>query len=317
MRRLFRLSFFFDRIIVWGSEMNMMRCNLCPRNCYVDREKGEVGYCGALGEMVIARYSLHLWEEPVISGEKGSGTIFFSYCNMRCCFCQNYELSELHKGRRVSIEEFSDICIYLQKNGASNINLVTPTMYVPYIVKGLKLARSRGLNIPIVYNTSGYENIETIQLLDGLVDIYLPDLKYYDDKLGVKYSKTKDYFQHASGVIEEMFKQVGTFQIDSHGMMRKGVVVRHLLLPDQVEDSKRIMKYLYEKYHDNIIVSIMNQYTPVRELEYAELNRKVYEEEYDELVDYAYDLGIRNAFIQDGDTQEVSFIPDFDVFRAI
>ena len=294
-----------------------MKCNLCPRNCNVDREKRELGYCMAPNKMVIARYSLHLWEEPIISGEKGSGTIFFSYCNMRCCFCQNYEISELHKGRVVSIEEFSDICLELQDSGASNINLVTPTHYVHLIVEGLRLAKERGLNIPIVYNSSGYENVETIRLLDGLVDIYLPDLKYYDNSLGSKYSKCNNYFKYASQAIDEMFKQVGNVEIDDNGMMKKGIIVRHLLLPGALDDSKKIIKYLYDKYKDDIIISIMNQYTPVRKLEYDELNHKVSDSDYDELIDYAYDLGVRNAFIQEGGTQVSSFIPDFDVFKAI
>ena len=292
-------------------------CNLCPRNCNVDRDKRELGYCMAPNKMVIARYSLHLWEEPIISGEKGSGTIFFSYCNMRCCFCQNYEISELHKGRVVSIEEFSDICLELQDSGASNINLVTPTHYVHLIVEGLRLAKERGLNIPIVYNSSGYENVETIRLLDGLVDIYLPDLKYYDNSLGSKYSKCNNYFKYASQAIDEMFKQVGNVEIDDNGMMKKGIIVRHLLLPGALDDSKKIIKYLYDKYKDDIIISIMNQYTPVRKLEYDELNHKVSDSDYDELIDYAYDLGVRNAFIQEGGTQVSSFIPDFDVFKAI
>ena len=294
-----------------------MKCNLCPRNCNVDREKGELGYCGAGNEMVIARYSLHMWEEPVISGDKGSGTIFFSYCNMRCCFCQNYEISELHKGRIISVEEFSDICLELQDSGACNINLVTPTHYVHLIVEGLRLAKKKGLVIPIVYNSSGYENVETIRLLDGLVDIYLPDLKYYDDNLGLKYSKCNNYFKYASRAIDEMVRQAGNVEIDSNGMMKKGVIVRHLLLPGALKDSKKILKYLYDKYQDDIIISIMNQYTPVRKLVYDELNHKVKESHYDELIDYAYDLGIRNAFIQEGGTQEESFIPDFDVFKAI
>lgn len=294
-----------------------MKCNLCPRNCNVDRDKRELGYCMAPNKMVIARYSLHLWEEPIISGEKGSGTIFFSYCNMRCCFCQNYEISELHKGRVVSIEEFSDICLELQDSGASNINLVTPTHYVHLIVEGLRLAKERGLNIPIVYNSSGYENVETIRLLDGLVDIYLPDLKYYDNSLGSKYSKCNNYFKYASQAIDEMFKQVGNVEIDDNGMMKKGIIVRHLLLPGALDDSKKIIKYLYDKYKDDIIISIMNQYTPVRKLEYDELNHKVSDSDYDELIDYAYDLGVRNAFIQEGGTQVSSFIPDFDVFKAI
>ena len=215
-----------------------MRCNLCPRNCNVDREKGELGYCMASSDMVIARYSLHMWEEPVISGDTGSGTIFFSYCNMWCCFCQNYEISELHKGRVVGVEEFSNICLELQEKGASNINLVTPTHYVPYIIGGLKLAKERGLNIPIVYNSSAYENVDTIKMLDGLVDIYLPDLKYYDNTYGLKYSKCRDYFKYASLAIDEMIRQVGSIEIDNDGMMKKGVIVRHLMLPSTIEDSK-------------------------------------------------------------------------------
>ena len=294
-----------------------MKCNLCPRYCNVDRERGELGYCMAPGEMVIARYSLHMWEEPVISGDRGSGTIFFSYCNMRCCFCQNYEISELHKGRVVSVEEFSDICLALQEVGASNINLVTPTHFVDKIVLGLRLAKEKGLNIPIVYNSSGYENIETIKMLDGLVDIYLPDLKYYDDSYGVKYSKCRDYFKYAGSAIDEMVRQVGSVEIDDNGMMKKGVIVRHLLLPGAIEDSKKIIKYLYDKYKDNIIISIMNQYTPVRKLDYEELNNKVNDNDYDELINYAYDLGVRKAFIQEGETQDESFIPDFDLFKAI
>lgn len=294
-----------------------MNCRLCPRNCGVDREIGEVGYCGASNEMVIARYSLHQWEEPCISGDNGSGTIFFSYCNMKCCFCQNYEISELHKGKIVSIKKFSDICLELQRSGANNINLVTPTHYVPWIVEGLRLAKQRGLNIPIVYNTSSYENVDTIKMLDGLVDIYLPDLKYYDNYYSMKYSKCNDYFKYASSAIDEMIKQVGKIKIDGDGIMKKGVIVRHLLLPNALEDSKKIIKYLYNKYGDDIIISIMNQYTPVRKLEYTELNRKVMDSEYDELINYAYDLGVRNAFIQEGETQKLSFVPDFDKFCAL
>lgn len=294
-----------------------MKCNLCPRNCNVDREKGERGYCGAGNEMVIARYSLHMWEEPIISGNNGSGTIFFSYCNMRCCFCQNYEISELHKGRVISKDEFSDICLELQEKGANNINLVTPTHYVNLIKDGLILAKEKGLSIPIVYNSSGYENVDTIKMLDGLIDIYLPDLKYYDDYYSKKYSNCNNYFLYASKTINEMVRQVGEIEYDSNGMLKKGVIVRHLLLPGNIDDSKKIVEYLYRTYQDNIIISIMNQYTPVRKLEFDELNNKVTDEEYDNLIDYAYDLGVRNAFIQEGETQMTSFIPDFDIFNAI
>ena len=295
----------------------MDECRLCPRNCMVNRNKNELGYCGIGTDIVIARYSLHMWEEPCISGAKGSGTIFFSGCNMKCIFCQNYEISTLPKGRIVSVEEFSDICILLQDKGANNINLVTGTMYVPLIVKGLKIAKDKGLTIPVVYNTSSYENVDTIKMLDGLVDVYLPDLKYYDDKLGIKYSNCNHYFKYASRVIEEMYRQVGSPVFYDNGIIKSGVIVRHLMLPSHIEDSKKIIKYLYNKYNDNIIISIMNQYTPVRYLEYEELNHKVRESEYDILINYAYDIGVRNAYIQEGDTQSDSFIPDFNEFKGI
>lgn len=292
-------------------------CRLCPRNCGVNRDIGELGYCGCGKDMVIARYSLHMWEEPCISGVKGSGTIFFSHCNLRCLFCQNYDISTLNKGKVVSIEEFSDICIELQKNGANNINLVTGTMYVPMIVKGIKLAKKKGLIIPVIYNTSGYDSVYTIKMLDGAVDVYLPDLKYYDDELADKYSKCRDYFKYASKAVEEMYKQVGKPVFDNNGIIRRGVIVRHLILPGNINDSKKIIKYLYYKYHDNIIISIMNQYTPIRWLEYEELNHKIKDKDYDEIINYAYDLGIRNAYIQEGDTQKTSFIPDFSVFNGL
>lgn len=292
-------------------------CKLCPRNCEVNRTDGQLGYCNAPGEMIIARYSLHKWEEPCISGDYGSGTIFFSYCNLRCIFCQNYEISNLHKGRSVRVEEFCDICLELQDKGASNINLVTGCMYVPLIVKGIKMAKKRGLYIPIVYNTSGYENVSTIKMLDGIVDIYLPDFKYYDDELGLRYSGVDNYFLCASSAIDEMYKQVGEVKFDDEGMIQRGVIVRHLMLPGSVLDSKRIIKYLYDKYGDHIFISIMNQYTPLRRLRYDCLNRKVTNKEYNEVIDYAYDLGIRNAFVQEDGTVDESFVPDFDVFKAV
>lgn len=293
-----------------------MKCNLCPWNCNVDRDK-VLGYCGAPADMVIARYSRHMWEEPVLSGDNGSGTIFFSYCNMRCSFCQNYELSELHKGRVVSVEEFSDICLELQNSGVHNINLVTPTMFVPKIIEGLKVAKDKGLKLPVIYNTSSYENVSTIKMLDGYIDIYLPDLKYYDDELGKKYSNIDNYFKYASLAIDEMVRQRPKIVIDKNGIMKSGVIVRHMVMPNNIGDSKRIIKYLYDKYHDSIIISIMNQYTPVRKNKYQELNRTLYESEYDEVIDYAYDIGVRNAFIQEGESQKNSFIPDFDKFKDV
>ena len=295
----------------------MNECMLCPRYCMVNRESGQLGYCGCGKDMVIARYSLHMWEEPCISGSKGSGTIFFSGCNLKCIFCQNYDISNLNKGKIVSIEEFSDICIKLQESGANNINLVTGTMYIPLIVKGIKLARKKGLKIPIIYNTSGYDSIEGLKMLDGIIDVYLPDLKYYSDDLAIKYSKCKDYFKYASMAIEEMYRQVCKPILDNNGIIKRGVIVRHMMLPNNSNDSKKILKYLYDKYKDNIIISIMNQYTPIRYLDYEELNHKVTNYEYNEIINYAYDLGIRNAYIQDDDTQRDSFIPDFNVFDGL
>ena len=292
----------------------MNDCRLCPRECGVNRENGEVGYCGASSGMVIARYSLHMWEEPCISGRNGSGTIFFSYCNLRCIFCQNYEISTLHRGRVVSVEEFSDICLKLQDKGASNINLVTGVMYVPLIIEGINLAKSRGLMIPVVYNSSGYESIDTIKMLEGVVDIYLPDFKYYSNDLAFKYSKCSNYFECASRAIDEMYRQVGEAKFDNDGNMIKGVIIRHLVLPSSIDDSKRVIKYLYNTYGDHVFISIMNQYTPVRWLEVECLNRKIKDYEYNEVVNYAYDLGVRKAFIQEGETQILSFIPDFFEF---
>jgi len=288
------------------------KCSLCPRGCLIDRKIGEVGFCKANNEMYIARASLHLWEEPVLSGEVGSGTIFFSYCNLKCIYCQNYEISHLNKGYLVSVEKFADICLDLQNKGALNINLVTPTHYVNKIREGLILAKERGLRIPIVYNSSGYDDVSSLKLLEGLIDIYLPDLKYYDDLYGIKYSGCSNYFKYASMAIREMYRQVGSPFIDEDGIMKKGVIVRHLMLPGLGDDSKKIVKYLYDTYRDDIYLSIMNQYTPLRKLKYDNLNRKLSKNEYDEMIDYAYDLGIRRCFVQDEETQNESFIPIFD-----
>ena len=288
-------------------------CKLCPRNCSVNRNCGEVGYCRASNEITIAKYYLHQWEEPCITGKNGSGTIFFTYCNLRCLFCQNYKISTLDYGKKISVDRFSEICLELQDMGATNINLVTPTHFVPLIIDGIKLAKSRGLNIPIVYNSSGYENVNTIKMLDGIIDVYLPDFKYYSDEYAIKYSKCKNYFKYASESLREMVRQKGNCIFDNDGNMVSGVIVRHLLLPKMEEDSKKILKYLYDNYGDKIYISIMNQYTPVRKCEYGELNNKISDDVYDDIIDYAWNIGIRNAFIQEDGTQSESFIPDFDL----
>ena len=285
-------------------------CTLCPRNCRVNRYK-TVGACGANSKLKIAYYSLHEWEEPIISGTNGSGTVFFSNCNLKCIFCQNNDISEKGYGKETTIDRLREIYLELQDKGAHNINLVTPTHYVPQIIESLDI-KGKSLNIPIVYNTSSYENVETIKMLDGLVDVYLADLKYYDSSLGEKYSHCSNYFEVASKAIDEMYKQVGSPVIEND-LIKKGLVVRILILPGEVEDAKRIVKYLYDKYKDNIYISLMNQYTPMKEFkDYPNLNNKLDDNDYNEVIDYAEDLGVENAFIQVGETADTSFIPKFN-----
>lgn len=288
-------------------------CTLCPRECHVDRIDGKKGYCRETEELVVARAALHFWEEPCISGEEGSGTVFFSGCAMGCVYCQNYNIAHGIAGKKITNERLSDIFLELWQKGSNNINLVTPSHYVPQIIEAVERARKKGLPLPIVYNCSGYEKTETLQLLEGYVDIYLPDLKYMDPEPAIKYSNCGDYFQYAAEAIKEMVRQVGIPEFDERGIMRKGVIVRHLTLPGYLQDSKNIIKYLYDTFGDNIYISIMNQYTPLPAIEqYPELNRRITKEEYEELVDYAIDLGVENGFIQEGETASESFIPEFN-----
>ena len=289
-----------------------MNCDLCPRGCSVDRYSNEIGYCGAGNRIKIARNALHYWEEPPISGTRGSGAVFFTYCNLHCVFCQNYEISKNHVGRYIDINELSDIFIDLQNQGAHNINLVTPTHYSDLLIKALEMAKINGLKIPVVYNCGGYESVEALKRLDGLVDIYLPDMKYYNDKYAIRYSKAKEYFKYCSMAISEMFKQTGKNIFDSKGIMQKGVIVRHLMLPGLLFDSKKIIDYLYKTYGDDIYISIMRQYTPMPHLEgFEELNRTIIQKYYDSLIEYASELGIKNAFVQSGEAIGESFIPFF------
>ena len=288
------------------------KCNLCQRNCLVNRYKN-VGYCKQTEKIRVAKASLTYFEEPCISNELGSGTIFFSGCNMGCIFCQNEEISSNNFGKDISSEKLACIMLNLQEKGAININLVTPTPHIIGICKAIKKAKVKGLNIPIIYNTGTYENVESIKLLDGLIDVYLPDLKYYDDEYAIKYSNCKNYFQNATLIINEMYKQVGPCQFDDKGNITKGVIVRHLVMPNLVEDSKKILKYLYDTYQDNIYISIMNQYTPIKHLKYEELNHKVKDNEYNDLIDYAVEIGIKNAFCQLDNTSSKDFIPNFDL----
>ena len=288
-----------------------MKCSLCPRMCNVDREV-TIGYCGVKDTLRVARAALHFWEEPCISGEEGSGAVFFTGCNLRCVFCQNFQIARAEQGKEITVERLSEIFLELQEQKANNINLVTATHYVPQIVESLKMAKERGLHIPVVYNCGGYETVETLKLLEGLVDIYLPDFKYVDNNRAKRYSRAEDYPETAKKALEEMVRQQPEAEFDERGMMKKGVIVRHLMLPGGIKDSKAVVKYLYETYGDQIFISLMNQYTPLPHVaDYPEIDRKLKKFEYDRLVDYAISLGVENGFIQEGETAEESFIPAF------
>ena len=289
-------------------------CMLCPRECNADRERGENGICGVSGTGIMgARAALHMWEEPCISGETGSGTVFFSGCPLRCVYCQNYDLARAEQGEYIKTERLADIFVELQEKGATNINLVTPTHYTPQIIEAFQMAREKGLHLPIVYNCSGYEKVETLRTLEGIVDIYLTDFKYMDVEVAKRYSKAPDYREVAKLALAEMVRQCPEARFDEQGMMQKGVIVRHLLLPGHLKNAKSVVQYVYETYGDKVYLSLMNQYTPLPQVEkYPELNRRVTEAEYEELINYAIELGVENGFIQEGETAEESFIPTFN-----
>ena len=293
----------------------MSNCNLCPRQCGADRENGKSGICGVSGKnMLAARAALHFWEEPCISGEKGSGTVFFSGCPLRCVYCQNYQIASTEVGMEISEERLKDIFLELQEKGAHNINLVTPTHYTPEIIRAIGKAKEQGLRLPVVYNCSGYEKVETLKTLKGIVDIYLTDFKYMEKETAVRYSKAPDYQEIARAALKEMMDQTGEAKFDENGIMQSGVIVRHLLLPGHVRNARAVVKYVYETYGNQLYLSLMNQYTPLPQVkkEFPELDRRVTEREYQRLISYALELGIENAFIQDGKTAEESFIPMFD-----
>ena len=291
-------------------------CRLCPRECGVNRLAGEKGMCGCDSKLYAAKAALHMWEEPCISGETGSGAVFFSGCNLRCVFCQNHNISNMSVAKEISVERLCEIFIELKDKGAVNINLVTPSHYIPHIATAVEYCKDRGFDLPIVYNCGGYESVEALKLLDGLVDVYLPDFKYMDSELAAKYSKAADYPEMAKYAVEEMYRQVGKPVFDENGLMKKGIIARHLVLPGCEKDSEKVIKYLYDTYGDNIYISIMSQYTPlakfVEEGRYPELCKKIDREVYDRLIDYALDMGVENAFIQEDDVAEESFIPLFD-----
>lgn len=288
-------------------------CLLCPRKCGINRSTGQTGVCGVSSEIKVARAALHYWEEPCISGKRGSGAVFFSGCSLHCVFCQNREISDGKAGKVISKERLSDIFMELAGKGANNINLVTPGQYIPDIVWAVNDAKSRGMKLPIIYNTSGYENVTELKLLEGIVDVYLPDFKYMDSTLSARYSRAKDYPSVAKQALSEMVRQQPDVVIDdATGLIQKGVIVRQLLLPGHVNDAKAVLKYLYDTYHDHVYISMMSQFTPIALKDYPEINRTVTRREYERLVDYAIEIGIMNAFIQEGDVAKDSFIPAFD-----
>ncbi len=289
-------------------------CNVCPHKCGVNRLNGIKGRCKCDNKIKIALASVHNYEEPCISGKNGSGTVFFSNCNLNCIYCQNYEISQLGKGKEITIEHLAQIFIKQQEKNVNNINLVTPTMYVPQIIEAIKIARKKGLNIPIIYNSNGYENVETIKKLNGYIDIYLPDLKYYSNEIAKKYSKIDNYFETAISAIKEMQKQVGNPIFNEEGIIQKGVIIRHLILPHHLLNTKNILKYVKENFDENTYISIMAQYFPTYKAKEDKLiNRKLTKKEYKEIENYLYLLNLKNGYIQELGEHEEEYVPNFDL----
>ena len=288
------------------------KCEICPHMCKINRNIGKIGRCKCNNKIKIALATVHNYEEPCISGKNGSGTIFFTNCNLNCIYCQNYKISQQGKGYEITIEELANIMLEEQEKKVNNINLVTPTMYAYQIIEAIKLAKSRGLYIPIIYNTNGYENIKTIKALNGYIDVYLPDLKYYSNELSKKYSKIDNYFKYATEAIKEMYKQVGTPVFNENGIIRRGVIIRHLVLPNHIQNSKHILKWIKENMPEDIYVSIMAQYFPTyKAKEDNLLNRKLNKKEYKEIEEFLYMLNIKNGYIQELGEHEEDYVPDF------
>lgn len=272
----------------------LINCNICPNNCKVNRIDKKVGKCRANANVKIALASLHFFEEPCISGEKGSGTVFFSNCNLACKFCQNYEISALGKGKEISIEELANTFLELQEKGANNINLVTPTIYAYQIKEALKIAKTKGLEIPVIYNSNGYESVDTLKSLEGYIDVYLPDLKYYYDDIALKYSGVKEYFKYATKGIQEMYRQVGSPKFNEEGIIQKGLIIRHLVLPNNIDNSKKVLEWIKNNIDERVYISIMAQYFPCyKAKEIEELSRKLSKEEYEEIEEFVYKLRYR------------------------
>ena len=288
------------------------KCLLCPHRCGVNRINGKVGRCKSGKNVKISLYSLFHYEEPCISGTNGSGAVFFSNCNLNCVFCQNYKISQLGYGKEISISELANIFLKLQEKGAHNINLVTPTAYIYQIIEALKIAKQKGLNLPIIYNTNGYESLDTIKLLNGYVDVYLPDFKYFDNNLAKKYSNVNNYFETASKAILEMYYQVGLPKFDDSGLIQKGIIIRHLLLPNNIQNSKDVLLWIKENMPKNILVSIMAQYFPTYKANnFNEINRKLTPEELEEIKKYLELINLENGYIQELEDNEIKYVPKF------
>ena len=288
------------------------KCAICPHNCGINRLNNQIGRCKSKDTVKVALYSTHNFEEPCISGKKGSGTVFFSNCNMNCVFCQNYEISQHGKGKEISIEELADIFIKQQEKNVENINLVTPTSYVPQIIEAIKIARGNGLKLPIVYNTNGYEKVETLKMLDGFVDIYLPDFKYSDNELGKRLSKVDNYFEIATEALKEMYRQTGKSVFNDEGIMQRGMIIRHLVLPNHILNSRRVLKWINENMHD-VYVSVMAQYFPTyKAKEIDDISRKLTKEEYEQIENYLYRLDLENGYIQELGEHEEEYVPNWE-----
>lgn len=298
--------------------MSVEQCQLCPRACGVDRAQGMRGVCGETDRLRIARAALHFWEEPCISGKRGSGAVFFTGCQLRCVYCQNRMIAHGDVGREITVERLVDIFFELEAQGANNINLVTPDHFIPQIAEAIRRAKEKQFSLPFVYNTSSFVTVEALRMLDGLIDIYLPDLKYLDEAHAREYSGASQYPQVAKAALQEMYRQVGAVQLEERSgeeepMLRRGMVVRHLLLPGALHDAKQIVAYLYETYKDAIYLSLLSQYTPGEGVaEHPILHRRVRKKDYEALIDEAIRLGVENAFIQEGSAADESFIPAFD-----
>ena len=292
----------------------LQKCEICPHKCKIDRTKNQVGRCKSKDTVKLALASIHNFEEPCISGRNGSGTVFFSNCNLSCEFCQNYEISQQGLGKEISIERLAEIFIEQQSRGADNINLVSPTSYALQIIEAIKIAKNNGLKIPIIYNTNGYENIETLKLLEGYIDIYLPDLKYAENDLAKKYSKIENYFEIATSAIKEMYRQVGENEYDESGIIKKGIIIRHLILPNHTENSKKVLKWIAENMPKNITVSVMAQYFPTyKAKKIKDINRKITKYEYQKIENYLYSLDLENGYIQEMGNNEEIYVPKWEI----